>query len=509
MTDHVVPVPRDGNPFARTGTTPLPGGGARYEGLPETLVDMLRARVAESPDAEAVAEIGGGRVTYRQLWDRAARVAGGLRAAGAGRGDRVAIRYPAGLDWTLAFFGTIMAGGIAAAVNIRLAPPELAVVLDGARPVVDLAPGTPLPDGEPFVAGDLAADDVAAFFYTSGTTSGPKAVPTTHLAFLTNAENMKRGLRITEPGAALRTLISVPLFHVTGCNSQLLTALYLGGSCVIMPALDVGGLITAITAERVNWLVTVPAVYALMLRQPSLEAAAEGVRWVGYGGAPIAPSLVAAVQKAFPAAAVANGYGMTETASLLTVLPHEDAVDHADSVGYAVPSVDLGVVPLGTDPAVGELVARGPNVMTGYWDRPQETKEAFTDGWLRTGDVVNVDTAGRVRLIDRAKDIINRGGENVSSVEVEAVLLAAPGVDDAAVIAVPDPVMGEKVGAVLVGGDGLDVEQVLAYCRERLADYKVPQYVSVTAGQLPRNAGGKLLKARLRETVRWGPPLRR
>lgn len=510
MTDHIVPIPRYSNPFPRTGTSPLPAGGARYDGLPETLLDMLRARVAESPDSEAVAEIGGGRVTYRQLWDRAARVAGGLRASGVGRGDRVAIRYPAGLDWTLAFFGTVMAGGIAVAVNIRLAAPELAVVLDDAQVTVDLAPGTPLPDGEPFVADDLAADDIAAFFYTSGTTSGPKAVPTTHLAFLTNAENMKRGLRITQAGAALRTLISVPLFHVTGCNSQLLTALYLGGSCVIMPALDVGGLITAITAERVNWLVTVPAVYALMLRHPSFGTdAAEGVCWVGYGGAPIAPSLVAAVQQAFPAAMVANGYGMTETASLLTVLPHEDAVDHADSVGYAVPSVDLGVLPLGDDPAVGELVARGPNVTAGYWGRPEETKAAFTDGWLRTGDVVRVDGVGRVHLIDRAKDIINRGGENVSSVEVEAVLLAAPGVEDAAVIAVPDPVMGEKVGAVLVGGDGLDIEQVLAHCRERLADYKVPQYVTVTAEQLPRNAGGKLLKARLRETVAWGPPLRK
>lgn len=182
--------------------------------------------------------------------------------------------------------------------------------------------------------------------------------------------------------------------------------------------------------------------------------------------------------------------------------------DHADSVGYAVPSVDLGLLPSGDDPSTGELLARGPNVTAGYWGRPGETEAAFTDGWLRTGDVVRVDSAGRVHLIDRAKDIINRGGENVSSVEVEAVLLAAPGVEDAAVVAVPDDVMGEKVGAILVGGDGLDVGAVLAHCRERLADYKIPQYVTVTGDQLPRNAGGKLLKARLRETVTWGPPLR-
>lgn len=509
MSQRVIEIPRDANPFPRDGVTVLPGGGARYDGLPATLVDLLRARAAESPDAEAVAETGGKRLTYRELWDRASRVAGGLRAAGAGRGDRVAIRYPAGLDWVLAFFGTIMAGGIAAAVNIRLAPPELAAVMDVTGAVADLAPDAPLPDGDPYVAEGLTEDDVAAFFYTSGTTSGPKAVPTTHLAFVTNAENLRRAMRVTASSPVPRTLISVPLFHVTGCNSQLLAAFHMGGSAVIMPSLDVPGLINAITAERVNWMTTVPAIYALLLRHPDFAAAdTSGVRWIGYGGAPIAPSLVAAVQAAFPAAQVKNGYGMTETASVLTVLPHEDAVDHADSVGYAVPSVDLGLLPSGDDPSTGELLARGPNVTAGYWGRPEETEAAFTDGWLRTGDVVRVDGAGRVHLIDRAKDIINRGGENVSSVEVEAVLLAAPGVEDAAVVAVPDDVMGEKVGAILVGGDGLDVGAVLAHCRERLADYKIPQYVTVTGDQLPRNAGGKLLKARLRETVTWGPPLR-
>jgi acyl-CoA synthetase (AMP-forming)/AMP-acid ligase II len=220
----VVEISRTGNPFPRTGTTPFPGGGARYDELPATLIHLLRNRADTTPDAEAVAEIGGGRVTYRELRDRASRVAGGLRAAGVRRGDRVAIRYPAGLDWVLAFFGTIMAGGIAAAVNIRLAPPELAAVLDVTEAAADLAPGTPLPDGPPFIEDGLTENEVAAFFYTSGTTSGPKAMPTTHLAFLTNAENIKRSMRITAASDTPRTLISVPLFHVTGCNSQLLAA---------------------------------------------------------------------------------------------------------------------------------------------------------------------------------------------------------------------------------------------------------------------------------------------
>jgi acyl-CoA synthetase (AMP-forming)/AMP-acid ligase II len=219
--------------------------------------------------------------------------------------------------------------------------------------------------------------------------------------------------------------------------------------------------------------------------------------------------LVRAIQNAFPGATVFNGYGMTESASLMTVLPDHDAVEHADSVGYAVPSVDLAVIPSGDDPGVGELVARGANITAGYWNRPEATEATIVDGWLHTGDVVRVDAAGRVHIIDRLKDIINRGGENVSSVEVEAALLAAPDVVDACVLAVPDEVMGEKVGAVLFGGDApIDVSAVLEHCRAQLADFKVPQYVTLVSEALPRNAGGKLLKAKLRGEVQWGEPLR-
>lgn len=336
-------------------------------------------------------------------------------------------------------------------------------------------------------------------------------MPTTHEAFLTNTENMLRSMG--EPGdlgEALRTLISVPLFHVTGCNSQLLVAARVGGAAVIMPALDLDGFLAALAAERISFLVTVPAIYSLLLRHANFGAAdVSAVRWVGYGGAPIAPSLVRSVQDAFPTATVFNGYGMTETASLLTVLPDTDAVAHADSVGYAVPSVDLGVVAVGDDPLTGELVARGANVTGSYWNRPEATSATIVDGWLHTGDVVRVDDASRVHIVDRLKDIINRGGENVSSVEVEAVLLSAPSVADACVLAVPDDVMGEKVGAVLFGGpDTVDVAAVMDHCREQLADYKVPQYVTVVDSALPRNAGGKLLKGRLREQVRWGEPWR-
>lgn len=508
----VIGIPRGHNPFPTTGVSRDADGVPHYDDVPPTLLDMLGAQVDTRPDGEAVVELGGDRLTYRQLWDRASRVAGGLRAAGLNRGDRVAIRYPAGVNWVLAFWGTVIAGGVAVAVNTRSAQPEVDFVLSDSGAAVDLAADTSLPDAQPYVTEQLSRTDTAALFYTSGTTGHPKGVPTTHEAFLTNIENAIRCLdQPRDLGEAMRTLISVPLFHVTGCNSQLLAATGQGGAAVIMPALNLDELIAALQTERISVMVTVPAIYALLLRHHAFaDADVSGVRWVGYGGAPIAPSLVRSVKNAFPQATVFNGYGMTETASLMTVLPDFDAVEHADSVGYAVPSVDLGLVPFGgDDPGVGELVTRGANVTAGYWNRPEATASTIVDGWLHTGDVVRVDVAGRVHIIDRLKDIINRGGENVSSVEVEAVLLAAPNVADACVLAVPDDVMGEKVGAVLFGGeDEIDVVSVLDHCRERLADFEVPQYVTVVGAALPRNAGGKLLKGKLRQQVQWGEPLR-
>ena len=508
----VIEIPRDHNPFPITGVSRDANGVPHYDDLPATLLDMLAEQVDQRPDSEAVVELGAARLPYRQLWDRASRVAGGLRAAGVRPGDRVAVRYPAGINWVLAFWGTVMAGGIAVAVNTRSAQPEVQFVVSDSGTRVDLAPDTPLPDARPYVTERLGRADTAALFYTSGTTGHPKGVPTTHEAFLTNTENAVRCLeQPRDLGEGMRTLISVPLFHVTGCNSQLLVAARLGGASVIMPALNLDELIAALTAERISAMVTVPAIYSLLLRHNGFAGTdVSGVRWAAYGGAPIAPSLVRSVKEAFPQAKVFNGYGMTETASLMTVLPGRDTVEHADSVGYAVPSVDLGVVPFaGDEPGVGELVTRGANVTASYWNRPDATLATFADGWLHTGDVVRVDDAGRVHIIDRLKDIINRGGENVSSVEVEAVLLAAPNVADACVLAVPDDVMGEKVGAVLFGGrEDIDVPAVLEHCRGQLADFKVPQYVTVVDEALPRNAGGKLLKGKLRGLVRWGDPLR-
>jgi len=247
------------------------------------------------------------------------------------------------------------------------------------------------------------------------------------------------------------------------------------------------------------------------MRHPKFAALdVSRVTWVSYGGAPIAESLVHQIQDAFPNARVGNGFGLTETSSLTSFLPHEEAAEHADSVGFALPVVDLALDEVDEESGVGELFVRGPNVVQGYWRKPQATRETFTDGWLHTGDLARVGADGLLYIVDRKKDMINRGGENVYCIEVENALAGAPGVGEAAVVPVPDEMMGEKVGAVIVSAvaGALDIDAVLAHCRSHLADFKIPQYVAVRAEPLPRNAGGKLLKRTLREETDWGKPLR-
>ena len=234
------------------------------------------------------------------------------------------------------------------------------------------------------------------------------------------------------------------------------------------------------------------------------------MRWVSYGGAPIDTAMVARIMSAFPNARVGNGFGLTETSSLTSFLPHEEAEAHADSVGFAMPVVDLSIDSPDPDTGVGELLVRGPNVVRGYWKKPEANAETFTDGWLHTGDVARVDDEGLLYIVDRKKDMINRGGENVYSIEVENVLAGAPGVAEVAVVAVPDSMMGEKVGAVLVaaGASPIDIDEVLGYCKAHLADFKVPQYIAIREDVLPRNPSGKLLKGQIREDTQWGKEYR-
>ena len=377
------------DPFDTSGVTRDAQGIKHYEQSPcvggGDVAHLGRAR----PEREAVVVLDGPRVSYRELWDSAARVAGGLRSAGVGRGDRVAICRANGLDWVLAFFGTLMVGGVVVPVNTRFTDHEVAYVVDdsGARFVVE--PDGPLPDGEPFVEDGLELGQLAAIFYTSGTTGFPKGAMTSHENFLTNSENCRRVIGMPEHDPTVRNLISVPLFHVTGCNSQLLPTLQQGGTAVVMPAFEVQRFLSAIVEERITVVTTVPAIFWLAISQKNFgDFDVSGVRFATYGGAPIARRV-----------------GQTGQAELCRRLG--SATGSAcrrrrvcrpscrTSTRRRMPTPSASRFPWSTStsstpirkPHVGELLIRGANVVMGYWAKPEATATRSVDGWLRTGDL--------------------------------------------------------------------------------------------------------------------------
>jgi long-chain acyl-CoA synthetase len=496
-------------PFDPSGIVRNASGVAHYQTLAASLVEMLRHTVERTPGAEALVEMDGARITYAELWDRAARVAGGLRERGIRRGDRVAIRLPNGIEWCVAFFGIQLCGAVAVPVNIRFSQAEIEYVVEDSGSSFVFLPGAAAPAGPPFAREDLEQRDLSAIFYTSGTTGFPKGAMTTHGNFLSNMETARR-VNIA-PAGPFRNLVSAPLFHVTGCNTQLLPTCAAGGATVLMPQFHVQTFLRAIEAERIEVTITVPAIYWLAIHQENFrDFDLSGVRRVAYGGAAAAPDLIAGIIRAFPNAGVSNSYGLTEVSSIATFLPAEYSLTRPDAVGLAAPVVDLKLddVPPGGD--VGELLIRGPNVVPGYWNKPQATAETFVQGWLRTGDLARLDEQGFLQIVDRKKDMVNRGGENVYCVEVESALTAHPDVFEVAVMGVPDAMMGEKVGAVVVPkpGRAVEIADVVRFAHACLADFKVPQYMVIREELLPRNPGGKILKKALRQTIEWGKPLR-
>ncbi len=301
-------------------------------------------------------------------------MAGGLRAADLQRGDRAAILLPNSLDWVLAFWGAQLGGVVTVPVNTRFAESEVDYVVTNSGSEYVFKPGVPLPDGEPTAVEDLKPSDLAAIFYTSGTTGFPKGAMTSHENFLANTENAFRCVGVDKAeGPSLATLINVPLFHVTGCNSQLLVCNELGArTFVLTNALDLEGFLRTVSEENIQMLTSVPAIYHALTRHPLFQDTdLTHVRWVSYGGAPIAASAVHKIMDAFPEARVGNGFGLTETSSLASFLPHEEAVEHADSVGFAMPVVDLALHERDHETGVGELLVRAQNVVQGYGETPR------------------------------------------------------------------------------------------------------------------------------------------
>ena len=376
-------------------------------------------------------------------------------------------------------------------------------------------------------------DDDATIFYTSGTTGRPKGAVGTHRNSCSNLMNLffvatMGGMRRTpaqkeaSPSVQNANLLSVPLFHATGCHALLVTNTAAGGKLVMMHHFDPERALELIERERITVFGGVPAMVMQVIDSPDFaKRDTSSVQSISYGGAPCPPDLVRRIKEHFPAGAPGNGYGLTETSAMTTMNSGDDYVRKPDSVGPPSPVCDVAVVPEewdGADPPVhqipdpartGELWIKGPNVVRGYWNRPDATASSFTNGWLHTGDVARIDDEGFVHIVDRAKDMIIRGGENVYCVEIEGALHEHPAVADCAVIGVPHPVLSEEVGAVIVLRPGMEVaaDELSRHVRERLAAFNVPTRYWFRAEALPRNPAGKILKRELRTELLGDAPV--
>lgn len=371
-----------------------------------------------------------------------------------------------------------------------------------------------------FPTTEIAESDPAVIFYTSGTTGRPKGAISTHGNMIANLANTVFSLTLsamTNP-AASRTgdggqpvsLLTSPLFHVSGCHSTLVVG-FMGGMKLVIPEgrFDPETVFGLIEAEGVKIWATVPTMIWRATEHPSRgDYDLSSVVSVAFGGSPSADELQRRIRETFPnVKATTNAYGLTETSSVATILTageHIERTARIDSVGLPMPVVDLAIAdPMGKRldaGETGEVLIRGPIVMAGYWDDPQATAEAIRDGWLHTGDVGHLDGDGYLYITDRAKDMLIRGGENVYCVEIENRLVEHPQIADAAVIGVPHAELGEEVKAVLeLSGDApLTDDEIRAWVGETLAAFKVPTYIERYDGKLPRNASGKLLKNLLR-----------
>ena len=499
------------------------------------------------------------RLSFEEHYRATAALAGVLiERYGIEKGDRVAIAMRNLPEWSIAFWASAVVGAIVVPLNAWWTGPELEyglsdsgarlVLVDGermrrltphignldlraaivARPTGTLPSfaesfgevlGTPPADATlPDVP--LEPEDDATIFYTSGTSGQPKGALGTHrnicgnvlnLAFARARAALRSGEDPTQSGTEETqsgSLMSVPFFHATGCHSILVANLLAGNKLVLMYRWDPEHALELIERERLTQFGGVPAMVWQVLKSPNFEKHdLSTVRGIAYGGAPAAPELVARIKEAFPDVTPGNGYGLTETSSVATYNGAQDYERKPDSVGVPVGVCEVRIVDeTGNDlppGEIGELWIKGPHVVKGYWNNPEEMAASFTDGWFHSGDLARIDEEGFVYIVDRLKDMLIRGGENVYCVEVEDVLYSHPAVMDAAVIGLPHPDLGEEVGAVVQISPGAVVseDELKQHVASRLAVFKVPVRVDLRDEPLPRNATGKIMKRQLREEL--------
>lgn len=503
------------------------------------LATLLRESAKQYPDKPSLL-FDGGSLTFAEVDGLSNRLAAGLRAAGFAPGDRIGLQLPNLPQFVIAYFGILKAGCIAVPMNVLLTAPEVTFQLGDsqARALIAWAgtaevaarataaagvdhlylvatPGTPDTDvGEPLEALYGLADpaspapfeqtdpgDTAVIIYTSGTTGTPKGAELTHFQLLMNADTPGRVFGIRDDDVVI---VVLPLFHVFGLSSQLNVCMRFGATMSLVPRFDAAKVLEVIARDGVTIFEGVPTMYLALLHHPGVSPDDVATLRVGISGGASLPAEVLDAFEAKFGLVILEGYGLTESASTTTFNVSEEE-RKPYSVGKPIWGVDVQVwddddrpLPSGSD-HVGEVVVRGVNVMKGYHDNPDATREAFTRGWMRTGDLGYLDDDGFLFIVDRKKDLIIRGGYNVYPREVEEVLYAHPGVVEAAVIGVPDERLGEEVKAFIIPRDGaeLTTQDVIDFCKERLAAYKYPRLVEFRS-EMEHGPTGKILKTELR-----------
>ena len=502
---------------------------------PASLHQLLDEALCRNPDGDALV-CGDERLTYRQLQQQSARVAAGMAARGVEAGDRVALLLGNRIEFVLALFAATRLGAITVPLSVREQTPGLAYMLDHCAAVLlvheaELAPVLPpasaLPalrsriatggacDGaEPFEAllghGDgaepaaVAEEDTAAILYTSGTTGRPKGAMLTHLGIVHSSMHYQIAMGL---GTKDSSIAAVPLSHVTGLVALVTTMVRAAGRLTIMPAFKAADFLRLAARERMTHTLMVPAMYNLCLLQSDF-AAHDLTHWrIGaFGGAPMPLATIDTLARTVPSLTLMNCYGATETTSPTTLMPAGCHAAHSDTVGTTLGCAEVCVmdeagreVPRGQ---TGELWIKGPMVVPGYWNNREATAENLSGGFWHSGDIGSLDAQGYIRVVDRMKDMINRGGFKIYTIEVENALYEHPAVQECAVIAKPCPVLGERVHAfVALKAAGTTAEELRAFVKPRLSDYKVPESITLSTTPLPRNANGKLLKRAMRDQL--------
>jgi acyl-CoA synthetase (AMP-forming)/AMP-acid ligase II len=504
---------------------------------PRSIWAMVADAVARNPDGEALI-CADRRMTWREVAQQSVRIAAGMQQLGLQTGDRVALLLGNRIEFVLAMLGAAHLGLVTVLLSTRQQKPEIAHILNncgaklllheaalaerlpGADDIPDLIHRVAVDDGDAAsqfssLAGneslptpaEVGEEDTAMILYTSGTTGRPKGAMLAHCNIIHSAMVYEICMELAP---ADRSIAAVPLAHVTGVVANIMSMVRCAGALVIVAEFKATEYLKIAARERVTQTVMVPAMYNLCLLQADFDSHdLSAWRIGGFGGAPMPAATIEKLAGKIPGLKLINAYGSTETTSPSTIMPPEFTAEHIDSVGLPCPGADIIVVgpeghklPRGE---VGEIWIHGSSVIKGYWNDPKATAENFTGGYWHSGDLGSIDAQNFVRVFDRQKDMINRGGLKIYSAEVESVLAAHPDVVESAIIARPCPVLGERVHAVIVVRDPEVASDTLrAWCAERLSDYKVPETVSLSLEPLPRNANGKVMKKQLREELNAG-----